>query len=66
MGVEEKIDIELFKLVFKAMAHSDNLEIMANHLSQLLVAALEIKGCSIFALNPDPTSWNHWQVSGSA
>ena len=53
MGVEEKIDIELFKLVFKAMAHSDNLEIMANHLSQLLVAALEIKGCSIFALNPE-------------
>lgn len=53
MGVEEKIDIELFKLVFKAMAHSDNLEIMTNHLSQLLVAALEIKGCSIFALNPE-------------
>jgi signal transduction protein with GAF and PtsI domain len=35
------------------MAHSDNLEIMANHLTQLLVAALEIKGCTIFALNPE-------------
>ena len=53
MSTEEKIDIELFKLVFRAIAHSDNLEIMANHLTQLLVAALEIKGCSIFALNPD-------------
>jgi signal transduction protein with GAF and PtsI domain len=53
MSVQEKIDINIFKLVFRAIAHSDNLEIMANHLAQLLVAALEIKGCTIFALNPD-------------
>jgi signal transduction protein with GAF and PtsI domain len=26
---------------------------MANHLTQLLVAALEIKGCTIFAINPE-------------
>ena len=53
MSAEEKIDIDLFKVVFRAMAQSDNLEIMANHLTQLLVAALEIKGCTIFALNPE-------------
>jgi GAF domain-containing protein len=53
MSTEEKIDIELFKVVFRAMAQSDNLEIMANHLTQLLVAALEIKGCTIFALDPE-------------
>lgn len=53
MSAEEKIDIDLFKLVFRAMAQSDNLEIMANHLTQLLVAALEIKGCTIFALDPE-------------
>ena len=53
MAVEEKIDIDVFKVVFRAMAQSDNLEIMANNLTQLLVAALEIKGCSIFALNPE-------------
>ena len=53
MPVEEKIDIDVFKVVFRAMAQSDNLEIMANHLTQLLVAALEIKGCTIFALNPE-------------
>jgi len=53
MSAEEKIDIDLFKVVFRAMAHSDNLEIMTNHLTQLLVAALEIKGCTIFALNPE-------------
>ena len=53
MSVQEKIDINLFKVVFRAMAQSDNLEIMANHLTQLLVAALEIKGSTIFALNPE-------------
>ena len=53
MAVEEKIDIDVFKVVFRAMAQSDNLEIMANHLTQLLVAALEIKGCTIFALSPE-------------
>ena len=53
MSVQEKIDINIFKVVFRAIAHSDNLEIMANHLAQLLVATLEIKGCTIFALNPE-------------
>ncbi|MGD2096464.1 MAG: GAF domain-containing protein [Desulfobacterales bacterium] len=53
MPVEEKIDIDIFKVVFRAIAESDNLEIMADHLTQLLVAALEIKGCTLFALNPE-------------
>ena len=53
MPAEEKIDIDIFKTVFNAMAQSDNLEIMANHLTQLLVAALDIKGCTIFAVNPE-------------
>ena len=53
MPVEEKIDIDIYKVVFRAISESDNLEIMANHLTQLLVAALEIKGCTLFALNPE-------------
>jgi signal transduction protein with GAF and PtsI domain len=53
MPVEAIIDIDLFKVVFRAMAQSDNLEIMTNHLTQLLVAALEIKGCTVFALNQE-------------
>ena len=53
MGAQEKIDIEIFKVVFRAIAQSDNLEIMTNHLTQLLVGALDIKGCTIFALNPE-------------
>ena len=53
MPVEEKINIDIYKIVFRAIAESDNLELMANHLTQLLVAALEIKGCTLFALNPE-------------
>ena len=51
MGTKEKIDIDIFKVVNRAIAQSDSLDIMATHLSQLLVGALEIKGCTIFALN---------------
>lgn len=53
MGNQDRIDVEVFKIVSKAIAASDNLEIMTNHLSQLLVAALEIKGCAIFVLNSE-------------
>lgn len=48
---EDKITIDIFKVVAKAVAESDNLPIMLDHLAQLLVAALEIKGCTIFVLD---------------
>ena len=51
MGVEEKIDMDLFKVVTRAVAQSDELDLMANHLSQLIVGGLGIKGCNLFALN---------------
>lgn len=53
MGTKDKLDIELFKVVTAAIAESSNLEDMANSLTQLLVGALEIKGCTIFLLNPE-------------
>ncbi len=53
MATNERIDIDIFKVVTKAIAESDNLVIMAENLAQLLVGALEIKGCSIFALNSE-------------
>ena len=53
MGIEEKIDMDIFKAVTRAIAESDNLEMMTNHLTQLLVGALDIKGCTIFALSPE-------------
>lgn len=52
MRTEEKIDIDLFKTVTRAIARAESLDAMSTYLAQLLVAALGIKGCSVFALNP--------------
>lgn len=52
MNNQDRIDVEIFKVVSKAIATSDNIELMTNHLCQLLVVTLEIKGSSIFAHNP--------------
>ena len=51
MQTEDRINIDIFKVVTRAIAESYNLEIMSKHLTQLLVGALEIKGASIFAAN---------------
>ncbi len=53
MGTEHKMNLDIFKVVCKALSRSDNLDTMAKHLTQLLVGALEVKGCTIFVLNPD-------------
>jgi GAF domain-containing protein len=53
MVAEDRIDIEIYKVVTRAIAASDNLEDMATQLTQLLVGALGIKGSTIFVLNPD-------------
>jgi transcriptional regulator with GAF, ATPase, and Fis domain len=51
MGREDKIDIELFKVVSRAISKSDDLYEMVHHLTRLLVSALEIRASTIFALN---------------
>lgn len=48
-----KIDIDVIKLITRAIARSDSLDAMGNQLTQLLVSAMEIKGATIFALNPE-------------
>jgi transcriptional regulator with GAF, ATPase, and Fis domain len=48
-----KINIGVFKSVTKAIAESDQLDIMVNHLAQLLVAAMEIKACAIYVLDSE-------------
>ena len=53
MAVEDKISIDIYKVVTRAIAESDNLANMANQLTRLLVGALGIKGCTIFVLNPE-------------
>lgn len=50
---EDKIDIEIYKVVTRAIAEAENMENMGTQLTQLLVAALGIKGSTIFVFNPD-------------
>ena len=51
MTSANRINIDIFKSVTRAIAHSEDLDIMANHLAQLLTASLDIKGCAFFVLN---------------
>lgn len=53
MVAEDRIDIDIYKVVNRAIAGSNNLEDMATQLTRLLVGALGIKGSTIFVLNPD-------------
>jgi transcriptional regulator with GAF, ATPase, and Fis domain len=51
MASESRISIDIFKAVTRSVAHSEDLDVMTNHLAQLLTAGLDIKGCAIFVLN---------------
>jgi signal transduction protein with GAF and PtsI domain len=53
MQSEVRITINTFKAVTKAIAKSGNLDNMCHHLAELLVAALEIKGCAVYVLDTD-------------
>lgn len=52
MVAEDRINMDIYKVVTRAIAASENLEDMATQLTQLLVGALGIKGSTIFVLNP--------------
>lgn len=52
MSTENKIDMEMCKIVKKAMAQSADLEDMGNVLVQLLSGTLDIKGCTLFVADP--------------
>lgn len=52
MASEDRINMDIYKVVTRAIAASDNLEDMATQLTQLLVGSLGIKGSTIFVLNP--------------
>ncbi len=53
MSSENKIDIEIFKVIKSAMRTSSDLEEMTNSLVQILTGALGVKGCTLFVSNPD-------------
>ena len=51
MASENRINIDIFKAVTRSVEHSEDIDVMSNHLAQLLIAGLDIKGCAIFVLN---------------
>jgi signal transduction protein with GAF and PtsI domain len=51
MAPQIRINIDIFKSVTRAIAHSEDMDVMTNHLAQLLTAGLDIKGCAFFVLN---------------
>jgi len=53
MTSQDRIDIDIFKVISRSIAESDNLQDMCDHLTQLMVGALGIKGATLFVLNPD-------------
>jgi GAF domain-containing protein len=53
MVAEDRIDIDIYKVVTRSIAAADNLEDMAAQLTHLLVGTLGIKARTIFVLNPD-------------
>ncbi len=53
MSAQDKIGMDIFKVVTRAIAESDSLDIMADHLTQLLAGFLDIKASTIFVLEPE-------------
>lgn len=52
MTSEIKIGLDLIKTAIRAISQSQDLDMLSNHLAQVMVAALDIKGCALFVLNP--------------
>jgi GAF domain-containing protein len=53
MAEQHKINIPVYQLFVETISKSNNIEVMAKKLGNLLVAALGIKGAAIFVLNPE-------------
>ncbi|MDJ0828941.1 MAG: GAF domain-containing protein [Desulfobacterales bacterium] len=53
MAAEDKISIQIFKLISRAITESEDFQDMATRITQLAVGALDIKGCTIFILDPE-------------
>jgi len=59
MATKNIMEFDIFKLIARIIAESDNLETMGNQSTQLLVGSLGIKASAIFALNPDTEELEH-------
>ena len=53
MTDNDSIDLELYKVISRAITSSESIEEMTSHMTQLIVGSMGIKGCTIFAYNPE-------------
>lgn len=53
MAQTSKISLDIYQLIVQTITAANDLDEMANHLTNLLVGSLGIKGASLFILNPD-------------
>ncbi len=64
MAANDKIKMDVFKLISRSITDSANLETMCNQMPPILVSALEIKGATLFALNPESSELEILGTSG--
>lgn len=50
---QNKISFEIYQLFVQTISQAKNIETMGHNLVQLIVSALEIKGATIFVLDPE-------------
>lgn len=53
MATASKINLEIYRLFIQTISASNQLDQMADQLTQLLVGSLGIKGASLFVLDPE-------------
>lgn len=53
MTLQNKIDLEAYKLIIETMTKSDNLMTMGSHLTHLLIGVTGAKGATLFILNAE-------------
>lgn len=59
MAAKDIMYLDIFKIITRFIAESENLETMGNRSVQLLVGSLGIKASAIFALNPETEELEH-------
>ncbi|MGE0085741.1 MAG: GAF domain-containing protein [Desulfococcaceae bacterium] len=64
MSSAKKIDRDIYKMIVENLAGADDSETMGANVTQLLVGALEVKGATIFVLNPETDELETLSSSG--
>jgi len=53
MTEQNRINLEIYKLLVQTISEANDLDVMATQLSQLIVGALGIKGTALYILDPE-------------